>query len=79
MESFATGLKMINEECDKAGVKFEFSREPYGFTVRFHRHCGEAWGLTDHYLDHYPGGDQGGEEISECTYAPCRFSREVFG
>lgn len=61
MESFATGLKRINEECQKAGVKFEFNREPYGFTVRFHRHCGEAWDLTDQHRDYHPGGDKGGE------------------
>lgn len=44
MEALATGLWRINDECTKAGVKYEFIREPYGFTVRFYRHCGEGWG-----------------------------------
>ena len=46
MESFATGLKRIHEACTESGVKVEFIREPYGFTVRFHRHCGEGWKET---------------------------------
>jgi predicted HTH transcriptional regulator len=29
--------------CTAAGVRFEFKREPYGFTVRFHRHFGKEW------------------------------------
>ena len=44
MESFATGLKRINEACKNAGVKVEFYGDEYGFTVRFYRHCGEVWG-----------------------------------
>ena len=51
MESFATGLKRINDSCKAAGVKFEFIREPYGFTVRFHRHCGEGWSRSDNAKD----------------------------
>ena len=43
MESFATGLKRIYDACTEAGVKVEFLRDDYGFTVRFHRHCGEGW------------------------------------
>lgn len=43
MESFATGLRRIYDACTEAKVKVEFIREPYGFTVRFHRHCGEEW------------------------------------
>lgn len=43
MESFATGLKRIYEACSEVGVKVEFLREEYGFTVRFHRHCGDEW------------------------------------
>lgn len=43
MESFATGLKRINEACVNAGVKVEFYGDEYGFTVRFYRHCGEGW------------------------------------
>lgn len=43
MESFATGLKRIHDACSGAGVKVEFLTEEYGFTVRFHRHCGEGW------------------------------------
>ena len=43
MESFATGLKRIHEACSVSGVKVEFLTEEYGFTVRFHRHCGEGW------------------------------------
>jgi len=44
MESFATGLKRINDACNKAGVRVEFYGDAYGFTVRFYRHCGEGWG-----------------------------------
>ena len=44
MESFATGLKRIHDTCQKAGVKVEFYGDEYGFTVRFYRHCGDAWG-----------------------------------
>jgi ATP-dependent DNA helicase RecG len=43
MESFATGLKRISASCKQAGVRYEFKREPYGFTVRFYRHCGKGW------------------------------------
>lgn len=43
MESFATGLKRIHDVCTDVGVKVEFIKEPYGFTVRFHRHCGKCW------------------------------------
>ena len=44
MESFATGLKRIQDACDASGCKVEFHGDNYGFTVRFHRHCGEGWG-----------------------------------
>lgn len=43
MESFATGLKRINDACTQSGVKVEFYGDEYGFMVRFYRHCGEAW------------------------------------
>ena len=43
MESFATGLKRIHDVCSGAGVQVEFLTEEYGFTVRFHRHCGKGW------------------------------------
>ncbi|MBO5534990.1 MAG: putative DNA binding domain-containing protein [Clostridia bacterium] len=46
MEAFATGFKRINFECTQAGVKYEFIKEEYGFTVRFHRHCGEGWSIV---------------------------------
>ncbi|MCD8250080.1 MAG: putative DNA binding domain-containing protein, partial [Lachnospiraceae bacterium] len=44
MESFATGLKRIQDACDEAGCKVEYYGDEYGFTVRFYRHCGEGWG-----------------------------------
>ena len=44
MESFATGLKRIHDDCCAAGVKVEFLQDSYGFTVRFYRHCGSSWG-----------------------------------
>jgi ATP-dependent DNA helicase RecG len=44
MESFATGLRRIQDACDKVGCKVEYRGNDYGFTVRFHRHCGEGWG-----------------------------------
>ncbi|MCD7708538.1 MAG: putative DNA binding domain-containing protein [Clostridiales bacterium] len=43
MESFATGLKRIQEACDEVGCKFECNGDDRGFTVRFYRHCGEGW------------------------------------
>ena len=57
MESFATGLKRIFDACTEAGVKVEFLRDDYGFTVRFHRHCGEGW-----KQDHLEKGPEKGPE-----------------
>lgn len=45
MESFATGLKRIQNACDEAGCKVEYYGDGYGFTVRFHRHCGGKWNM----------------------------------
>ncbi len=47
MESFATGLKRIQEACDKAGCKVEYKTQAYGLTVRFHRHSGSIWCTQD--------------------------------
>jgi hypothetical protein len=44
MESFAAGLKRIQDTCDKVGCKVKYRGDDYGFTARFHRHCGEGWG-----------------------------------
>lgn len=62
METLATGLWRIDDECTKAGVKYEFIREPYGFTVRFYRHCGEGWNQdqSSHRLSEK--GDKKGDE-----------------
>ena len=46
METFAYGLKKIKDLCDDAGVRYEFKKEEYGFTVIFYRHCGEGWGWS---------------------------------
>lgn len=64
MESFATGLKRINEACEPAGVKYEFIKEPNGFTVRFHRHCGEGWNSSESAFYHQGErkGDRKGEK-----------------
>lgn len=43
MESFATGLKRIQEACNEISCKVEYYIDDYGFTVRFYRHCGEKW------------------------------------
>ena len=51
METFATGLKKIKDLCEGAGVKYEFKREEYGFTVIFYRHCGEGWGWSRNLKD----------------------------
>lgn len=52
MESFTTGLKRIYDACKAVGVVVEFKKEPYGFTVRFHRHSGEGWNINNsHSLD----------------------------
>lgn len=48
MESFATGLRRIQNFCDGAGVKVEYHGDQYGFTVRFYRHCGEGWAELVH-------------------------------
>jgi ATP-dependent DNA helicase RecG len=37
IENFGTGLKMIADECDVAGVRYEFKRDHVGFTVVFYR------------------------------------------
>ena len=47
MESFATGLKRIHKACADTGVKVEFLKREYAFTVRFYRHCGEGWEKED--------------------------------
>ena len=46
MVSFTTGLKRIYDACKAVGVVVEFKKEPYGFTVRFHRHSGEGWNIN---------------------------------
>ena len=65
MESFATGLKRIHEACTAAGVEFEFVKEPYGFTVRFHRHCGDKWRQQEVSANHgTQSGTQSGTQIN---------------
>ena len=34
---------VIQDACDAVGCKVEYYGDDYGFTVRFHRHCGEGW------------------------------------
>ena len=51
METFASGLKKIKTLCDEAGVKYEFQKEAYGFTVVFYRHCGEGWAWSGNQED----------------------------
>ena len=74
MESFATGLRRIQNLCDEAGVKVEYYGDRYGFTVRFYRHCGEGWTelgesdepdvtLNDPQSDHEP--QNGPKSISQ--------------
>ena len=68
MESFATGLKRIQDACDKVGCKVEYRGDDYGFTVRFHRHCGEGWGtgVSANVLhDGTHGGTHDEEKIRE--------------
>jgi len=43
MESFATGLKRIQDDCDEAHCRVEYYGDRYGFTVRFYRHCDGDW------------------------------------
>lgn len=33
----------IRSACNELGVKVEFIRAGYGFTVGSHRHCGDGW------------------------------------
>ncbi len=63
METFATGLMKIKKLCNEAGVRYEFQREEYGFTVIFYRHCGEGWGWSGeqsnrHEIDQNVNGNQ---------------------
>lgn len=51
METFASGLKKIRTLCNEAGVRYEFQKEAYGFTVTFYRHCGEGWGWSGGQMD----------------------------
>ena len=37
------GQTEITDECQKAGVRVEYSSDPSGFTIRFWRHCGKEW------------------------------------
>lgn len=46
MESFATGLKRIQDSCDKAGVKVDYKADQNNFVVIFYRHCGKGWGWS---------------------------------
>lgn len=41
MESFATGLKRIQDMCDESNVKVEFICDKYFFRVRFFRYCSD--------------------------------------
>ncbi len=41
MEGFATGLKRIQDMCDKSNVKVDFMCDRYFFRVRFFRHCSD--------------------------------------
>lgn len=43
METFATGLKRIKDECDKAGCKVEFKAETDDFIVIFYRNLRKQW------------------------------------
>lgn len=64
MEAMATGLRRIDSECATAGVKYEFIREPYGFTVRFYRHCGEGWSSESYmnqHQDQHHGSNSGAD------------------
>ena len=65
MEAVATGFKRINAECAKAGVKYEFIKEEYGFTVRFHRHCGEGWNQSPSQSLSEEGTKKGTEKGTE--------------
>jgi ATP-dependent DNA helicase RecG len=43
METFATGLKRINDLCEKFGCKVEFKNEKDDFVVVFYRNLRETW------------------------------------
>ena len=67
METFATGLMKIRKLCSEAGVKYEFQREEYGFTVIFYRHCGGGWGWSGsqddmHGIDKSANGIENGTD-----------------
>ena len=43
MESFAAGLRQIQNACDEAGRGAAYDGDNDGFTVCVDRHCGEGW------------------------------------
>ena len=72
METFATGLMKIKKLCTEAGVKYEFQKEEYGFTVVFYRHCGEGWGWSGEQgntfgIDKSANGNENGSENSRVS------------
>ena len=38
-------VRIPYDACTSAGVRFDFKRDPYGFTVRFYRHSGKGWNI----------------------------------
>ena len=53
-------------ERNKAGCKAEYRGDDDGFTVRFHRHCGEGWGTgVSANVPH--GGTHDEEKIRESS------------
>lgn len=68
MEALATGFMRIDEECSKAGVRYEFFENPYGFTVRFYRHCGEGWNsepYVNQHQDQHLGSNLGADSETD--------------
>lgn len=81
METFATGLRKIKTLCSESGVKYEFKKEEYGFTVIFYRHCGEGWGWSadakDNASDNVAQDVAQEKDLEKIIYDSIRADRKV--
>ncbi len=65
MESFATGLKRITSACNKAGIRVDFDKQPYGFAVVFYRKSKNTQVDTQNKIIKYCALPRSKKEISE--------------
>lgn len=80
MESFATGLKRIQNACDEAGCRVEYKMTEYGFIVRFYRHSGSAWGTySSDSNSSYPLTDSLKEPINDIGFGTQKEVADTLG